>query len=505
MTSAGIHELEKLLNISFNDSISDLHILRHPSLSINTDSTSDSTHSSKINANLKQTALSLIFSQYLDPLCIPNPNTSSNSNSSTSNLLPTSIDLYPSDCLYLLTSMINISQSLAFDATEIELLAERIQYLTHRNLLTEPVLYIHMPKTGGTGFGQWLEKHSGKKVLHFWVPDGLEKNMFDREHFPDAKRAGNRRRMKMIDIIPRRLIRDRRPVYQKLNKRKPISRTRKTRTSLRNKKKRTAYPQVVYGHLGYGFDALFLTPDEIQRLGNHSDHSFTWKPRVNFTYITILRNPMTRVPSHYYYQKKGYRDENHLWTVQRDLFGWIGWFEESEDCMAQFLSGCHQRAWFAKEYPSIFEPELKPWPRRTAKQSPNVFKGMKVTVDQYKIARRHLMEMPWVGLTEYMTESVEQLKVFWGIRSKEGDRKENVNHSKPKKPISQNIKDKIVKFNRYDLALWDLGYVLYLQQQLVIKYAWRVDIATKVEQSVHGIGKKKKFRGRARERKPRRL
>ena len=95
------------------------------------------------------------------------------------------------------------------------------------------------------------------------------------------------------------------------------------------------------------------------------------------------------------------------------------------------------------------------------------------------------MEMPWVGLTEYLTQSVEQLKVLWGIESNQGDRKENVNGKKPKKEIGQKVIDKIIKFNGYDLALWDLAYVLYLQQSLVIKYAWHVDIAKNVKQSVH--------------------
>ena len=123
-----------------------------------------------------------------------------------------------------------------------------------------------------------------------------------------------------------------------------------------------------------------------------------------------------------------------------------------------------------------------------------MFNEWSVTMAQYKIARRHLLEMPWVGLTEYLTESVEQLKIFWRERTHQGDKHENVNKKKPKKEIGQRILDQIAKFNEYDLALWDIGYCMYLQQEIAIKYAWDVDIDLKIEQAVHGKKKDSKVR-----------
>merc|ERR1712048_790997 len=109
-------------------------------------------------------------------------------------------------------------------------------------------------------------------------------------------------------------------------------------------------------------------------------------------------------------------------------------------------------------------------------ESPDIFANRTVTEDQYLIARRHLLEMPWVGLTEYMTQSVKQLKVFLGVTPGSGIRRENVNRKKPSKKEEQRVIDKLIEHNRYDIDLWDLGYVMYLQQQLVIKYAWGIDL-----------------------------
>lgn len=160
ISAASIHKLEQILNISINNTQQSLfRVLQTPSSSNNNPQ------------SLPDTALSVVFTQYLDALCLSQTNPSTNPTNQTTTATPITdnINLYPSDCLHLLESMINISQSLQLDTSEIALLAQRIQYLSHRNLLTEPVLYIHQPKTGGTGFGQWLERTSRKKVAHFWV------------------------------------------------------------------------------------------------------------------------------------------------------------------------------------------------------------------------------------------------------------------------------------------------------------------------------------------------
>lgn len=389
--------------------------------------------------------LSNLFTKYLDPLCSIN---------NTKGLNGTS---YPSDCKHLLESMINLSQSQQFTFDEAQILVERIEYISKQKTFKYPVLFIHIPKTGGTGFGEWLQQNV-KQTVHIWLPSTLDHNMFDRNHFPNAHR--DRRRLNSLKdrnrILPRKV--------------EPF-RGQKIKFNFKNPKG-VSYPKVLYGHLAYGFDALFLTPNEIRKLG-HNPPGIVWKPRVNFTYITILRDPMTRVPSHYYYQKGRMEDPNHIWTDMRDLHDWIGWFEESKDCMVQFVSGCHHLAWYSKEYPEIWEKKLNPWPYRQRDVSPDMFDEWTVTLEQYKIARRHLMEMPWVGLTEHMTESVDQMKVLWDIdgTSKRTDNVNwNVNNAKPKMPILKRTRDRIARYNQFDSALYELGYVLFLQQKVVVEY-----------------------------------
>ena len=409
--------------------------------------------------------LTVKFRKYLDVLCL---------NEESQNK---DISSYPSDCIQLLQSMINISITQRLSQIEIDILAQRVEYLHTNSHMNNPILFIHIPKTGGTGFGKWLTSYSSHKTVHVWVPDGVKENVFDSNHFPNRKKRATRRRLP-----------GRRPI------RKPIGRYTRNRTAgirqrprinnnLRKRGKNT-YPDLLYGHLAYGFDSAFLTPDEIKKLGQ-SPPGIVWKPRVNFTYITVLRNPITRVPSHYYYHKKGLKDENHKWTINRNLYDWIGYFEESQECMVQFISGCHQRAWWSKKYKDIWDPNLDPWPRRFPEQSPDIFKGKRVSFEQYMIARRHLLEMGWVGLTEYMAQSVEQLKIFWHTGRKHGSRKDNVNKRKPKQQDQRTL-DKIKEFNKYDIMLWDLGYVLYLQQEIVVKYAFDADIERNVMNSEHG-------------------
>ena len=71
--------------------------------------------------------------------------------------------------------------------------------------------------------------------------------------------------------------------------------------------------------------------------------------------------------------------------------------------------------------------------------------------------------------------------------------------------MEQRIIDKIIEFNQYDLALYDLGKVLFLQQELVVKYAWRVDINDRIEQSQHLGERANKFNVRGRGRAGRHL
>merc|ERR1712062_150889 len=148
-------------------------------------------------------------------------------------------------------------------------------------------------------------------------------------------------------------------------------------------------------------------------------------------------------------------------------FEWISYFEEASNCLVQFISGCHHRAWYTKKYKELFDTKLNPWPRREKNVSPDIFIGMNVSYDQYKIARNHLLNMPWVGLTEYMTESVEQLKVFWNSGGKY--KKNNVNGAKPKGEMAHKDMEKVREYNQYDIELWDIGYVLFLQQKLIVK------------------------------------
>ncbi|ETO16839.1 hypothetical protein RFI_20501 [Reticulomyxa filosa] len=112
--------------------------------------------------------------------------------------------------------------------------------------------------------------------------------------------------------------------------------------------------------------------------------------------------------------------------------------------------------------------------------------------EHFLLARHHLLQMSWIGLTETFDESMDQLSVLWGLCSNMGGGRINANTNKwyvkqqhnkdsngndsasasdPKKRTefvtAQELQD-IAKYNVYDVHLYQLSKVLYLQQELVI-------------------------------------
>ncbi|ETO11381.1 hypothetical protein RFI_25995 [Reticulomyxa filosa] len=115
-----------------------------------------------------------------------------------------------------------------------------------------------------------------------------------------------------------------------------------------------------------------------------------------------------------------------------------------------------------------------------------------LTYKHFLLARHHLLQMSWVGLTETFDQSIRQLTVFWGLCSDMIPRKVNANvdkwyiqqkdnivsadeskHNekeqlteKSKLATKEELQD-IAKHNIYDIQLYALAKVLYLQQDLV--------------------------------------
>lgn len=172
---------------------------------------------------------------------------------------------------------------------------------------------------------------------------------------------------------------------------------------------------------------------------------------------------MSRVKSHFYFHRITKSDPNHRWTKGKNLKEWVGFMEDSKDCTVVHISGIHSKAYWNNNDENID----KLLPSRTDKQSPR--KDWIVTYKHYELARWNLINMGWVGLFDQIQASVDQLKVFWGLKKTKLPVK-NKNRNKPTTHLSLEEKTKILEFNPGDLWLYELALVLFEQQQLVLKY-----------------------------------
>ena len=209
--------------------------------------------------------------------------------------------------------------------------------------------------------------------------------------------------------------------------------------------------------------------DQLNRIldgGYSTNERVLWINRLNYTYSTVVRHPLERVKSHFYFHRSMKTDPNHKWARNRDLADWVGMMEDSKDCSVAHIAGVHAKSWW-NEGDGAVGPLL---PYRDDKMA--VRMDWIVTWDHYLMARRNLIGMGWVGVFERLQESVDQLTHFWGMERTKL-RVKNRNGRKPEGALSQEEIDKIIAFNMGDVFLHELALVLFQQQELALKYVNR--------------------------------
>ena len=188
-----------------------------------------------------------------------------------------------------------------------------------------------------------------------------------------------------------------------------------------------------------------------------------WINQLNYTYSTVVRHPLERVKSHFYYHRERKIDPNHRWAAGKQLEEWVGFMEDSKDCAVSYLAGVRSNAWWNEGDDAVGQL----LPHREYESEPR--SDWVVTWDHYVMARRNLMRMGWVGVFEKLQESMDQLRYFWGMKRTKMAL-ENKNKRKPKNPLTQEEIDKILAFNMGDVWLSELAVVLFQQQEVAIKY-----------------------------------
>ena len=212
---------------------------------------------------------------------------------------------FTKECSNLLHYMVNISVRLNLSEYETSLLGNRVIYLSQLQF-PKPYLFIHLPKCAGHTMGDILSKHHGFKT--YWDP--------------------------LIDIS-----------YDQL--------------------KAKGFPNTI-GHLGYGFDFLFLNDKqkeyhltyyqrrqliggpkpkekikynelnkeyEFDKINLNNVEPNVWFNGLNYSYMTILRDPISRTFSHYSYHKRLRDDENHRFAKRHNFSEWIKYHEVGNNQM----------------------------------------------------------------------------------------------------------------------------------------------------------------------------
>ena len=384
----------------------------------------------KSNLDKKIQYLTDNYVSHLKPIC---------KNININNINDISFQDLPIDCQNLVVSMVNITLYHKLTDIEIELFGSRVKYLASQNS-DIPYLFIHIPKTGGTSIGEYFEKNirllfkkssqtdrapdhdsniNRHLFLHYWSTDALKHEYLSQEN---------------------------KQIY------------------------------MIFGHLPYGFDKLLLNTTLLQQLKKQSKFNkeknfLIWQNNLNFTYTTVLRNPMRRVESHYWYFKKNPIGPKAKWTIGRTFIEWVEYYDDATECMVAHISGCNRNAWYNRE-PGFNFDELPMLPRRQQwKKNPNPKHIVKN--EHYLIARKNLLEMRWIGIFEKFQQSIKQIEIFFDkFQTKYFLKQLNINKQKPQTKLTQKEIQIVKKYNQFDQMLYDLGLVLFRQQEIVAKYVF---------------------------------
>ena len=139
--------------------------------------------------------------------------------------------------------------------------------------------------------------------------------------------------------------------------------------------------------------------------------------------------------------------------------------------MVSYISGCDSHAWYNRNY----DNKLPMLPNRD-RGYPNPTHIVKKK--HFLIARNNLLQMGWIGIFEKLEQSIKQMPIYFGndyiILSQRGLKNLNQNINKPKYSITKNQLKTLIKYNQFDILLYNIGVVLHQQQQVVAKYKFNL-------------------------------
>ncbi|KAK5575962.1 hypothetical protein RB653_007097 [Dictyostelium firmibasis] len=173
---------------------------------------------------------------------------------------------------------------------------------------------------------------------------------------------------------------------------------------------------VILGHYQYGIHKVL--PEEFKK---------------TYNYMTMLRDPVERVISHYYYHLNNPYDPEYQMARTNKLTEWLVKSPRGNNEMTRFLSGLTK------------DEEFKP------------------NDETFHMALYHLRSMKFVGITERFKETIALLKFYVGIENHRIREKQNAAKKKyPEVPLE--IIEIIKKRNIYDILLYEEALKMFERQ-----------------------------------------
>lgn len=161
------------------------------------------------------------------------------------------------------------------------------------------------------------------------------------------------------------------------------------------------------------------------------------------SYATMLREPVSRVISYYHFHLQDTQDPAHEFAVTHSFEEWLEVSQGAQNEMTKCLSGIR----------SEFVPSQ----------------------ESFAMAKHHLRNMAFVGLTEHFEESLLLMKYYFGWKDLDFQ-KTKVGSKKPKE-LSADIIELIKEKNRMDIELYEMAKEIFEEELAEVgQHLWHQDV-----------------------------
>eukprot|EP01095_Lingulamoeba_sp_RSL-Kostka_P017080 TRINITY_DN866_c0_g1_i2.p2 TRINITY_DN866_c0_g1~~TRINITY_DN866_c0_g1_i2.p2 ORF type:complete len:225 (+),score=65.99 TRINITY_DN866_c0_g1_i2:687-1361(+) len=181
-------------------------------------------------------------------------------------------------------------------------------------------------------------------------------------------------------------------------------------------------------------------------------------------YFSTLRDPMTRVISHYLFHLVNKKDPNHAFANDRTLEEWLNDVEFANNQMTLFFTGMDTSIWYNSDVKFNEKIDFRP-------SGDNILtKDYNITKNFYDLAINNLKNfIGIVGLQEYMSESISHYSYFLGFDISDTYKIEKVQTVKTAPVLTDVEIAKLKQRNHWDIKLYNLSKQIFIIQRSIIK------------------------------------